>query len=281
MTEYKYTQDYFQDYADFEDEDKNDLQPDPIEQEAKTEIKDFLNKSENQKSVFYSRQLQIIYERHFFHWVTTRALSSLVDEGEVINEQRELSEGGVIELYWHKSNRYYKKKAKKLVSLVEEYIKSSREGVGRYAELLVHHAFTKNGFIPKGEHTKKINNTEWTESEHDLDFIFERNGIQYGVEVKNTMSYISKQLFLTKLEICEYLNLKPLFIVRMLPKNWFMEVKQRGGYVMFLEYQVHPPSHRELTKRIGRELNLKLDCPESIQDGTMNRFLQWHNKQIS
>jgi hypothetical protein len=36
---------------------------------------------DNPDQVFYSRQLEVLFEREYFHWVTNRALRRLVDEG--------------------------------------------------------------------------------------------------------------------------------------------------------------------------------------------------------
>jgi hypothetical protein len=36
---------------------------------------------DNPDQVFYSRQLEVLFEREYFHWVTNRALRRLVDRG--------------------------------------------------------------------------------------------------------------------------------------------------------------------------------------------------------
>ena len=54
----------------------------------------------------------------------------------------------------------------------------------------------------------------WTESGHDLDFVMERAGKGYGVEVKNTFAYFPDKELEIKLKMCEYLELVPLFVVR-------------------------------------------------------------------
>src|SRR5215467_1190529 len=36
---------------------------------------------EESESVFYQRQLQVMFEGKYFHWITVRALSELVQEG--------------------------------------------------------------------------------------------------------------------------------------------------------------------------------------------------------
>ena len=44
-------------------------------------------------NVFYSRQIEILFEHEYFHWVTNRALRRLVEEGRIRTEARQLSTG--------------------------------------------------------------------------------------------------------------------------------------------------------------------------------------------
>lgn len=52
--------------------------------------------------VFYSRQLEIMFEDKWFHWITNRALRQLVNEGEVISEAYQLSNGVPLFIVRHK-----------------------------------------------------------------------------------------------------------------------------------------------------------------------------------
>ena len=61
---------------------------------------------DNPKSVFYSRQLEVLFEREYFHWITNRALRRLVEEGRVHTEARKLSTGSEMKLVWHRSYRF-------------------------------------------------------------------------------------------------------------------------------------------------------------------------------
>ncbi len=54
----------------------------------------------------------------------------------------------------------------------------------------------------------------WGATEHDLDWIFVRDGIAWGVEIKNTWAYIDRPEMYAKISLCEDLGLRPLFIMR-------------------------------------------------------------------
>jgi hypothetical protein len=61
---------------------------------AKSELKAFFGKVTG--SVFYQRRLQAMFEKRYFHWVTARALSELVQEGRIAIEFLALPEIGIV-----------------------------------------------------------------------------------------------------------------------------------------------------------------------------------------
>jgi len=48
---------------------------------------------------------------------------------------------------------------------------------------------------------------------------------------------------------------------------------------MILKYQLYPWPYLEFAKEVARELQLPVDAPRALYDGTMNRFLDWHKGQ--
>lgn len=263
-------------YEDFEHEEYEDeLPPDPQEEEAKKTIKEFFEN--NKEIVFYSRQVEVIHETQYFHWITNRALRELATQGDIRLQQEELSTGGTVNLYWHRRNRYYKRSAQSVVELVQEYTKFSHgKALGLHGERMILHIFAFSQFICRGENTRQFNEKLWYKTKHDLDFIFERDSVAYGIEVKNTLNYMDKKEFDIKIELCQHLGIRPVFAVRMIPKSWIQELIAAGGYAMILKYQLYPLTHEELARKMSQELNLPVDTPRSIQQGTMDKFLKWH-----
>ena len=140
--------------------------------------------------------------------------------------------------------------------------------------------FARRQFVMRGQNTRKFGEREWTESKQNLDFIFERDGVAYGVEVKNTLSYMDEREFDAKVRLCEEIGVLPVFAARMLPKTWMHKLIKRGGYGMILKYQLYPWTHVELARRVARELGLPVDAPKSLEEGTMDRFIRWHEKNV-
>jgi hypothetical protein len=65
---------------------------DPAEQRARQDLIQLFEKQKD--SVFFSRQLEVMFEEKYFHWITNRALRYLVKEGP-LKERRDY-----IELWW-------------------------------------------------------------------------------------------------------------------------------------------------------------------------------------
>jgi hypothetical protein len=231
---------------------------------------------DNPDQVFYSRQLEVLFEREYFHWVTNRALRRLVDEGRIHTETRRLSTGSEIKLVWHKGYRFYKRAADEVFKIVDHYTKAATDGaLGLQGEHLVLAAFARQKFLLIAEESRTYRAATWEVTNHNLDFIFERDGIAYGVEVKNTLGYLDLREFVTKVRLSRHIGVIPVFAVRALPKTWAYALIQAGGYAMIMGYQFYPWTHKDLAANINKRLGLPVDAPKRIEQGTMQRFENW------
>jgi hypothetical protein len=273
---------------------------DPKEVDARATLESFFER--NREKVFFSRQVEVQHEDRFFHWITNRAIRDLVEEGAIRGETRTLRNSGTIHLLWHRSYRFHKRSARRLVELVETYADPNIGAVlGLHGEMMVLAGFAKSQFVMRAQKAREFGGKVWEASEHDLDFIFERDSVVYGVEVKNTLGYMDYEEFSIKIRMCRFLGLRPIFVVRMIPKTWIKELVDNGGYGMILKYQLYPWTHRELASRVAQELGLPVDSPRALatssysvvgngtggsggvyssREGTIERFLRWHKKNV-
>lgn len=236
---------------------------------------------QHRQSVYFSRQLEVQLEGEFFHWVTNRALRQLVADGYIRREVRELATGGTVTLMWHRSYRYFRREAGAVVALVEKYADPNiGAALGLHGEALVLEGFAINQFVTHGRETRSYGGRMWTETDHDLDFIFERDGIAYGVEVKNTLGYMPHDELAVKIDLCRQIGVKPVIAARMLPKTWINEIIEAGGFALIMKYQLYPWSHRDLAKQVQQQLGLPVDAPRRLADGTMARFVRWHVRSL-
>lgn len=97
-------------------------------------------------------------------------------------------------------------------------------------------------FIPVARNVNQYEGRQWTETGENLDRIFVRDGIAYGTEIKNTLDYIPRKEFHSKLKMCKVLGLRPLFIFRYAPKSYIWETiqAQAGGYCLIFQNQLYP-----------------------------------------
>lgn len=267
------------DYGYEPGEERPGPQDDPAVQEIEPLLIQKLDETPDR--VFYENQLAVLFEDDFFHWVTARALIDLRESGKIGSELGELSKGVPLRFYFSRRCRYWKRKAVELRDLVRNFSSENfARGLGLQGELLAEAGLPRVGFLPVGHEVRSWNGVDWRETGHDLDRVFERDGLQYGTEIKNRLSYIPQQEFNAKLRMCGELNLIPLFIARMMPRTYIEEVRRAGGFSLIMKYQFYPVTQQELARRVRTELELPVDTPARLRDETLRRFLNWHNGKL-
>src|SRR5579863_4668127 len=131
------------------------------ERDALVKLREFF--TNRKEEVFFSRQLEVQHEQDYFHWVTNRALRVLREERFIFGETRILSTGGSVNLLWHYSYRFYRRKAARLVSLVQEYADPNIGGaVGLHGEFMVLEGFARSEFVMRGRSTQSFGGKSWT-----------------------------------------------------------------------------------------------------------------------
>lgn len=233
------------------------------------------------ETVFYETQLCVLFEKDFFHWVTVRTLKVLRESQKIGSELQELSGNTPLRFYFNKRNRYWRRRAGEIRKLVLQFSDQTfTSALGAQGELLVDAGLPRVGFLPLDYNVRTWGGKSWTETNHDLDRVFARDGISYGAEIKNRLGYIPRDEFAIKLRMCKDLGLAPLFVARMMPKTYIEEVRVAGGFCWIMKYQFYPVSHRSLANQVKTELGLPADCPIRLQDSTLQRFLNWHEAKI-
>lgn len=253
---------------------------DPKTDEAKAALVAFFHA--NPLGVWYERQLVVMFEQArrpraylegegFFHWITARALGELVEERIVESRVLPLSQpvtdsalrgaqqvfgGPLIRFFWRPRNRYVARRAEAIRRLVTAFSATDfGRALGQQGEMMFDAALPTQGFLPRARNTRQWGDRRWVTSDNNLDRIFERDGIAYGAEIKNTLIYIPPDElevkldmcdYQVKLDMCDYLGLTPLFIVRMAPKSYIEQVRLRGGYTMIFEWQQYPLRRRRV-----------------------------------
>jgi hypothetical protein len=238
--------------------------------------------STNVERVFYRQQLEVILESAFFHWITGKALNELESEGRLKADLVSLTAKTKIKVYRLPSNRYWKRGAAGVARVVRQFSEGPLvRALGDHGELMVDQALSRAGFTIEAENVRRWFGQEWSKTDHDLDRVYVKDGLRFGAEIKNTLKYIPKDEFEIKLAMCRALDLVPLFVVRMLPKEFIYRVGVAGGFCLILKWQMYPFGFEPLAAQVRAELELPVDCPRRIEAGTVQRLLNWHTRRVA
>jgi len=234
-------------------------------------------------AVFYSRQLEVRLEKTFFHWVTNRAVRELVGEGFFSVKQVQVSPSARVRFLIPRGIRYHTRLITSSGEIVRRYSDYAfASACGEQADMLFLNAFASNGFRCLAQDANEFRGKKWVETDHNQIKIIERDGIVYGVEVKNTLDYISKDELQTKVKICDYLEIVPLMVLRAAPKTYIWEDVVRGeggehrGYVLLYGTMIYPFGYEAFAKQVRSTLGLPAECPKAIPSGHIQRLLGWH-----
>lgn len=266
--------------------DYDDYYEGPEEQPRDTAIDSAIERirtffDQSPKRLFYSTQIETSLERGFFHWVTGKGLLELANARKIQRAPVVVQEK-TVNFYAHPKHRYWQRERKEMVALLERIFDSDfTHAIGRHGELMFDAALGRNGFCAEAKNTKIWKDRTWEESNHNLDRIVTKDGRAYGVEIKNTQNYISRDELRIKVQICKHLRVSPLFIMRFAPKSYIHEVNQNGGFVLLFEEQMYPWGHNTLLAEVRKTLGLKVHCPNEVKDGDMQRLVRWHERQVT
>ncbi len=230
--------------------------------------------------VYYARQIEIFLEKQFFHWITQRALSALVEERK-IGFQEASSGPRIAHFYYPRRHRYARRQIREIIGLIDEFSEPVfTAALGHHGESLVDVGLAYSGFRILQKNVRAVDGVEWTGSNHNLDRLIERDGVRYGVEIKNTLGYIDQTEYQKKLAMCLHFGVRPLFVARMMPQNYIREVAQAGGFSLIFGNQHYPLMAEMLAKRVRERLKLPVLVIRELPDTTMKRFETWHEKTV-
>lgn len=251
---------------------------DPQLDPAKQALMEWFNSHPDE--IFYGRQIEVILEKRYFHWITHKALKELTQEGSIMSERRKTDKGNVIRLYWSKRRRYSRRAARRLAQEVDEHSDTDlTRAIGHHAENLFGFAAARAGLRIVAQNARSHGGRTWPDTEHELDWIFERDGVGWGVEIKNTWAYIDRPEMYAKMDMCDYLGLRPLFIMRWAPKSYINVMRERNGFGLLYEDQYFPPGHTAVVENL-KGLHLPVNVVTAIVPGVFERFIHWHEGQF-
>ena len=120
------------------------------------------------QEVFYQRQLEVLLEGTYFHWIVGKALNELAAERRIGATTLELGPGTSISVYWTQGNRYWKRRANAIRATVSKFSEITfTRALGRQGEMLFDAALPRLGMVWAASNVNSYGGRTYTESGHD------------------------------------------------------------------------------------------------------------------
>ena len=231
-------------------------------------------------SVFYKKQIQVLFEEKYPHEVTGRAVKELTEDGFLKLDRRTMKNESPIDFISRANVRYFSRQIKDKLKIVDAFSEYEvNNGVGKHAEDLFRHMFEENQFEIAGRHINEFRGKKWC-TKKNLDYIVQKDEITYGVEIKNTFDYMPNHEFNEKLAMCEYLGLLPLFPIRCPSPQHYKLMREAGGLALKFKTRVFPQGNQDLEAAIWNHFRLPVFIWGEITPNIERNFLRYHQTHL-
>jgi hypothetical protein len=112
----------------------------------------------------------------------------------------------------------------------------------------------------------------------DVDFVFEKDGITYGVDVKNWLAYEKKNVpkINKKLDVCRQLDIVPYIVARYIDDDTMYRIISQGGLVYRYWDLLIPVSFDSLAKRVRELLGFPVIATDVLPEQMKTEILNLH-----
>ncbi len=150
----------FSDYEEIKEEEWPEEWPrDAKVDEAKEALLEFFDR--RPEEVFYVKQLEVFFEKEFFHWITGKAIGELREDKVIGSETMPLGKGTQVRFVFNRRHRYYRRQIKERVEIIKEYSDyRTAFACGRQAEVLFLIALAWQGVCSTRGKRKRIQGQE-------------------------------------------------------------------------------------------------------------------------
>ncbi|RLI79778.1 hypothetical protein DRP05_02775 [Archaeoglobales archaeon] len=218
----------------------------------------------NEKRFLMRRAIQVLLEEKHSIWqnVSWNAIEELKKEGK-LRVAKYPPRGNYPVWVFGEDLRINKIKDEiknKYIPVYREF-ESKSEEMGAYAEKIIEAALTKARFITlsKEPNTKYFRGREYP-GRSTLDFIAYKEGVFYGIEVKNRVSYPNFEKILTdKKKVADYHGIQFLLISRRLGPYGY-ELFKCGGMHLEFEILIWNPKYSSIAEKAKKMLGYPIEC---------------------
>ncbi len=148
--------------------------------------------------------------------------------------------------------------------------------IGEHLQDLVKAELRAQNFqIEIEKNVKEYEGKKWPES-HSLDLIakHKQKGLVLGLEVKNTLYPTPKSEVSTKIEMCKFWGIKPVFATRWLEIHREI-INDSGGFLWQFKNQIYPRGQENFVKQIGTRFKLPVEIRGTLPPFAIKDFKNW------
>ena len=241
----------------------------------------------NELGVAYDRELRYRLEGEFPHDTTGKAIEMLKREGRIkpTNLPGRKGGGSAPNVFYRLPESNYNE----LIPIMKKkldlsiFVSGVTKDMGMYAQILWKTAFIKNGWkvYPEGEGTTGCR--EWKGRTatvgNDLDFIAIKDDMEYGIEVKNGLSYPTDLFW--KVHVAMDLEVVPIIVARWLNPRQIRLLKDIGCPRVIYKEAIFTDTYAEIVEKLQTVLGYPVGARAEIDDDYFEKKLNPIHKKVS
>jgi len=228
------------------------------------------------EKVVYRNEFRYRLEKQYYHTVTDYSVRRL-EEGKAYNEGLKLVRTalpGRRSTAQRTPNVFYRFEDADYTSLIpimkkklelSTFVSELATSAGFHAQYLWRDAFTDLGFTIEKEDANDFGGKKATVG-GDIDFIAKKDGLVFGVEVKNSLEYPDD--LSRKVQIAIELGTIPVVVVRRVTWDVYGNLKKYGVLAKIYETSIMPGSYAAVVDDCKKILGMPLIALDSISRGS-------------
>ncbi len=226
--------------------------------------------------------IQIAMEYKYDHKRTSYALRQLENHNILFSIKQKIEGIGNIRFFMVNNQNTLKNQDRlmKKISNYSYWIKrysdyNITKMLGAHLHALVKAELQAEGFKIINEYTSQFKENKWPGRE-TLDIIAEHSNhhLPIGVEVKNMLSLIPHAEVSKKIEICNFLGVKPVFACRWI-EPYRKKIQENLGFAWQFKNQIYPLGQESFVKELRKRFNFPVEVASELPNENILEFKEW------
>ncbi len=243
--------------------------------EAKEKAKPLILELINEYSLLSQRSIQVKLEEYgLWENVTWNALLNLENAGKI--RTAKYPPRGNYPKWVYKANLRLQdvrdEITNQIIPIYRKFVDVSGK-MASFCENIIEEALTKAGFITLSRNAgTKYFHGRTCHKKNDLDFIAYFDGVFYGIEVKNSISYPdSAHIFVGKKAVADYHDIQFLLVARTLGPLSYRIFKSGGLYLEF-EKLIWSSKFSSFAKKVEEKFLYPIMCIKQVPDSLVSQL---------